>query len=51
MLNSQVRPLNKREEEAKEKEAWRVVDESSIVPTEHNPRQGTGISYTFGVGQ
>jgi hypothetical protein len=40
--------LNKREEETKEKEAWRVVDGSSIVPTEHNPRQGTGNAYTYG---
>jgi septin family protein len=44
----QVRPLNRREEESKEKEAWRVVDGSSIVPTEHNPRQGTGNTYTYG---
>jgi hypothetical protein len=47
-MGMQVRPLNRREEESKEKEAWRVVDGSSIVPTEHNPRQGTGNTYTYG---
>ncbi|EKX53682.1 hypothetical protein GUITHDRAFT_64226, partial [Guillardia theta CCMP2712] len=46
-VSVRVRPLNKREEECSQREAWRVVDGKSVVPTEHNPRNGQGYSFAF----
>eukprot|EP00960_Hanusia_phi_P053446 762078-Hanusia_phi.AAC.2 len=48
-VSIRVRPLNKREEECSQKEAWRVIDGKSVVPTEHNPRTGQGYSFAFDV--
>ena len=40
-VSVRIRPLNQREHDAENKEAWRVVNGTNVVPSEHNPRPGT----------
>jgi centromeric protein E len=40
-VSVRIRPLNQREREADQKEAWRVLQGINIAPSEHNPRPGT----------
>jgi centromeric protein E len=40
-VSVRIRPLNKREIDSDQKEAWRVLQGTTIVPSEHNPRPGT----------
>ena len=40
-VSVRIRPLNQREHDAENKEAWRVVNDTNVVPSEHNPRPGT----------
>jgi hypothetical protein len=47
-VSVRVRPINKREEETQENIAWRVLEGTNIVPSEHNPRRSAENSFAFG---
>ena len=40
-VSVRIRPLNNREKESDQKEAWRVVGGTNVVPSEHHSRPGT----------
>ena len=49
-VSVRVRPINKREEETAEKQAWRIVDGHTIYPSEHNPRKNN-LENPFAFGE
>lgn len=47
-VSVRVRPLNDKEQSSRESVAWRVVEGTSILPNENNPRRNAENQFAFG---